>query len=187
MLTQISFLFSGHGFGINTNIFETNLINLAVVIAVVISVGGDALRELLSNRKQTILDNLSSAEQRAKEIEDKINQARQRAEQAEAKAIEIRQSGFDAAEKEKKACIDQAEKEAYRLRQLKQDTLNFEQQKVSRNIAQQIIALSVQLAEEKVEKMPEEKDAEIFHEWVNDHKMTFWATIQDYARRLVLQ
>jgi hypothetical protein len=27
----------GHGFGINTNIFETNIINLAAVIAIVIS------------------------------------------------------------------------------------------------------------------------------------------------------
>ena len=45
--TEISFIFSGHGFGINTNILETNVINLAVVIAVVISFVGDAVRELL--------------------------------------------------------------------------------------------------------------------------------------------
>jgi hypothetical protein len=30
------FNFSGHGFGFNTNILETNVINLAVVIAVVV-------------------------------------------------------------------------------------------------------------------------------------------------------
>lgn len=34
----IDVLFSGHGFGINTNILETNVLNLAVVIAVVVSV-----------------------------------------------------------------------------------------------------------------------------------------------------
>jgi hypothetical protein len=37
-------VFSGHGFGFNTNILETNVINLAVVIAVVVSVVGDAVR-----------------------------------------------------------------------------------------------------------------------------------------------
>jgi hypothetical protein len=37
------FNFSGHGFGFNTNILETNVINLAVVIAVVVSVVGDAV------------------------------------------------------------------------------------------------------------------------------------------------
>jgi len=50
--TVISFLFPGHGFGFNTNILETNVINLAVVIAVVVSFVGDAVRELLKNRKK---------------------------------------------------------------------------------------------------------------------------------------
>jgi len=49
---DISSLFSGNGFGINTNILETNIINLAVVIAIVISFVGDALRELLETRRQ---------------------------------------------------------------------------------------------------------------------------------------
>jgi hypothetical protein len=35
--TRIGLIFSGHGFGFNTNILETNVINLAVVIAVVVS------------------------------------------------------------------------------------------------------------------------------------------------------
>jgi hypothetical protein len=39
--TRIGLIFSGHGFGF-TNILETNVINLAVVIAVVVSVVGDA-------------------------------------------------------------------------------------------------------------------------------------------------
>jgi hypothetical protein len=40
--TRIGLIFSGHGFGFNTNILETNVINLAVVIAVVVSVVGGA-------------------------------------------------------------------------------------------------------------------------------------------------
>jgi F-type H+-transporting ATPase subunit b len=53
--TRIGLIFSGHGFGFNTNILETNVINLAVVIAVVVSVVGDAVRELLKNRKKQLL------------------------------------------------------------------------------------------------------------------------------------
>ena len=37
----------GHGFGINTNIFETNILNLAVVIAIVISFVGNNLTAIL--------------------------------------------------------------------------------------------------------------------------------------------
>ncbi len=48
----------GESFGFNFNILETNLINLSVVIGIVVSFGGNALRSLLDNRKQTILTNL---------------------------------------------------------------------------------------------------------------------------------
>jgi hypothetical protein len=53
--TRIGLIFSGHGFGFNTNILETNVINLAVVIAVVVSVVGDAVRELLKIEKKQLL------------------------------------------------------------------------------------------------------------------------------------
>jgi F0F1-type ATP synthase membrane subunit b/b' len=59
--------------GFNTNILETNVINLAVVIAVVVSVVGDAVRELLKNRKETIINNLREADNRANEaLENEI-------------------------------------------------------------------------------------------------------------------
>jgi F-type H+-transporting ATPase subunit b len=69
--TRIGLIFSGHGFGFNTNILETNVINLAVVIAVVSVV--DAVRELLKNRKETIINNLREADNRANEaLENEI-------------------------------------------------------------------------------------------------------------------
>jgi F-type H+-transporting ATPase subunit b len=180
--TVIGCLFSGHGFGINTNLFETNVINLAVVIAVVISAGGDALRELLENRKQTILDNLASADARAQEIEMEMNQARQQLERAIEKAKEIRQSGLLAAEKEKKACISQAEGEAQRLHTLKEDNVRFEQQKAMKQVAEMMILASLDVAYKKVEKR---MNSDTFHVWVNDHKMSFYETLDRYARQLI--
>jgi len=46
------------GFGLNTNLFETNILNLTVVIGVVIKVVGDSLRSLLDQRRKTILSTL---------------------------------------------------------------------------------------------------------------------------------
>jgi F-type H+-transporting ATPase subunit b len=74
--TRIGLIFSGHGFGFNTNILETNVINLAVVIAVVVSVVGDAVRELLKNRKETIINNLREADNRANEALEKRDLAK---------------------------------------------------------------------------------------------------------------
>jgi PII-like signaling protein len=68
--TEISLIFSGHGFGFNTNILETNVINLAVVIAVVVSVVGDAVR--IIKRIEKNINNLRQAEDRANEALNEI-------------------------------------------------------------------------------------------------------------------
>ena len=54
----------GEGFGINTNLLETNVINLAVVVGVLIYFGGDVLTSLLTNRKETIMKSITDAEVR---------------------------------------------------------------------------------------------------------------------------
>jgi F-type H+-transporting ATPase subunit b len=85
--TRIGLIFSGHGFGFNTNILETNVINLAVVIAVVVSVVGDAVRELLKNRKETIINNLREADNRANEALER-DLAKAQLQEAQPKEIE---------------------------------------------------------------------------------------------------
>jgi F-type H+-transporting ATPase subunit b len=172
---DISLIFSGHGFGINTNIFETNVINLAVVIGVVVSFVGDAVRELLDNRKKTILQNICAADARAKEVEEKMNQAKLQFEKAEKKAAEIREQGFIVAEREKKACIEQAEEETARLKQVKQDTINLQQQKAIQQISQQIVLLSLKQVREKLQVKMKSRT---FHPWINKVKVNKYTSIK---------
>src|SRR4051794_25142412 len=104
-LTLLSNLPLGEGFGFNGNILETNIINLTVVIGVVVSFGGDALRALLENRRQIILNNLREADLRAAEAQEKLTKAKTQLELAQKKAGEIREQGKITAEQEKKQCI----------------------------------------------------------------------------------
>ena len=60
------------GFGFNTNIFETNVINLAAVLGIVITFVGPNLTALLEDRKKTILNNLEEANQRALDAQEKL-------------------------------------------------------------------------------------------------------------------
>ena len=147
LLTEIS---PGEGFGFNGNILETNILNLAVVLGVVISFGGDALRSLLENRKQTILKNLQEADKRAKEAQEKLVQAKTQLELAQKKASEIRQQGLLAIEKEKEKCIEKAEQDAARLEEKKQETIRFHQQKAVTQISQQVIFLALKQVREKL-------------------------------------
>jgi len=172
---DISGLFSGNGFGINTNILETNLINLAVVIAIVISFVGDALRELLATRKQKISDNLSLADARVAEMEQRIGDAKAQLEKAKKRASQIREQGILTAEQEKNLCIEQAKLEATRLKQLKDDSIRLQQQKAIQNISQQIIALSAQQAYKQLKGRM--KTGRNFQRWVNKGRMAKYVSI----------
>nr|YP_009728211.1 ATP synthase CF0 B subunit [Colemanosphaera angeleri]QIA47140.1 ATP synthase CF0 B subunit [Colemanosphaera angeleri] len=123
-------LIIGHGgFGFNTNIFETNIINLAAVVGIVVSFVGKNLSSLLEDRKNTIVKNLQEANQRAIEAEEKLNAARAQLEIAKKKAQEIREEGVLRATQEINNVVSQHELRLARLEEFKQETLQFYQQK----------------------------------------------------------
>ena len=164
LLTLFGNLPVGEGFGFNTNILETNIINLAVVIAVVFTFVGDALTSLLENRKQTVLNNLREADQRAAEAQEKLNQAQSQLELAKKKAIEIKEQGLATAEQEKLQTISQAEKDVVRLEELKEETIKLQQQKAVSQISQQVVTLALTKVREKLAKSLNDS----FHSSVNN-------------------
>jgi F-type H+-transporting ATPase subunit b len=149
MLFSTSLMFAGH-FGFNTNILETNVLNLAVVLAIVITYVGDALRGLLANRKQTILNNFREADQRASEAQDRLNQARLQLEKAKKKADEISQQAVFTVDQEKKQLLSQTQEDIKRLSILQQETLKFEQQKAQNELAQKLVRLALHQVREKL-------------------------------------
>ena len=61
------------GIELNLNIFETNLINLSIVLSVVFLVIGDAFKSALSERKNGILTALNEANERYEEAQNRLN------------------------------------------------------------------------------------------------------------------
>ena len=104
---DINLIFSGHGFGINTNILETNIVNLAVVIAVVISFVGEVIQNLLKDRRQSILKNIEEVNTRSLEVKEKMKKAVLKLQTAQEKALKIKKQGLIAAERERKAIKEQ--------------------------------------------------------------------------------
>lgn len=128
------------GFGINTNIFETNVINLAAVVAVVISFVGKNLSALLEERKKTIVSNLQEASQRAMEAQEKLSQAKAQLELAQKKAKDIREEGILKATQEVNNCVSQHEQRLSLLEEFKQETIMFYQQKAFKQAYMYVIS-----------------------------------------------
>jgi F-type H+-transporting ATPase subunit b len=140
------------GFGINTNIFETNIINLAAVIGIVISFVGSNLTQLLNDRQKTILSNLEEASQRAREAEEKRKKAISQFELAQTKAQEIRKEGIDRATKEIKRVVSQHELRLSSLEELKNETIVFYQQKAVKKAYIYIVSRIMNRVRERLNK-----------------------------------
>lgn len=117
------------GFGINTNILETNVINLAAVLFVVVNFAGQNLTALLAERKRTIVNNLSEATLRAEQAAQNLNEKRTQFEVAKQKATQIREEGLTRVQAELNNCTAEHEARLARLNDFKQETVNFYQQK----------------------------------------------------------
>lgn len=141
----------GHGgFGFNGNIFETNIINLAAVVGIVVTFVGGNLTALLEDRKKTILNNLQEANQRAIEAQEKLSQARAQLESAKNKSKEIREEGILRANQEINNCVTQHEIRLARLREFKQETLQQAEQKAFKQAYMYLIARILKRVREKL-------------------------------------
>lgn len=83
-LLNYSIIVASHeakGWTINTNILDTNIINLGILISALIYLGKEALGNILSNRQQKVFSAIQEAE-------IKLEQANQRLIEAE-KQLEV--------------------------------------------------------------------------------------------------
>ena len=106
-----------NGFGLNTNLFETNVLNLAVVLGVVIKVVGDSLRSLLDQRRKAILSTLQEADLKAKEAKQRLEAAQRTLEEARLRVQEIRAKAIQTIEREESLMQKQLKKDLCRLRE----------------------------------------------------------------------
>nr|YP_009749738.1 ATP synthase CF0 subunit I [Leucanthemum maximum]YP_009775699.1 ATP synthase CF0 B subunit [Leucanthemum vulgare]YP_009775786.1 ATP synthase CF0 B subunit [Leucanthemum virgatum]QIJ46010.1 ATP synthase CF0 subunit I [Leucanthemum maximum]QJA15925.1 ATP synthase CF0 B subunit [Leucanthemum vulgare]QJA16012.1 ATP synthase CF0 B subunit [Leucanthemum virgatum] len=135
---------SAGSFGFNTDILATNLINLSVVLGVLIFFGKGVLSDLLDNRKQRILNTIKNSEELRAGAIEQLEKARTRLRKVEIEADQFRVNGYSEIEREKLNLIDSTYKTLEQLENYKNETINFEQQKASNQVRQQIFQQALQ-------------------------------------------
>ena len=138
--------------GIQTNIFETNIINLAVVIAVVIFFVGDAVKALLAKRQESIFSNLQQAQDRAKEIEQSYLNAKNKFKNASNEAIEIGIQNKESIQQQEKQYQMQLTQSLQRLKEFQKSTIYYQQQKIQKQLKQNVIDFAIKKVNKKFEK-----------------------------------
>ena len=134
------------GFGFNTNILETNVLNLAVVVPAVFVLGKDTLTSILQARREKILATLRSADDRFKAAQLELDAAKLELARAKDKVSEIQAEGHQTIsalrlEEEKRFA-----EVAVRFSSLKEETIRLEEEKVIAEFRQQLIKVAFKKA-----------------------------------------
>ena len=129
----------GNGFGFNGDLFETNILNLAVVLGLLFYVGSDFLSSLLESRKETILQSLRDADERYQEAVNQLNQAVAELEEATAKAAEVRKQGEASAQAIAERLAAMSKDDEARLEDAKDVTIKLERSKAFAELYEDVV------------------------------------------------
>nr|YP_003934544.1 ATP synthase CF0 subunit I [Myriopteris lindheimeri]YP_009529259.1 ATP synthase CF0 subunit I [Myriopteris covillei]ADL29818.1 ATP synthase CF0 subunit I [Myriopteris lindheimeri]AXX76365.1 ATP synthase CF0 subunit I [Myriopteris covillei] len=150
IVTPSSYWAPAGSIGLNTNIFEINLINLVLVLGILFYYGKGVLINFLENRERTISNTIRDAEERHTEATEKLLRARIRLQQAEIKADEIRISGLTQMDKERRDLVDAADNDLKGLEDSKNYAIRFEKQRAIEQVRQQVSRLASERALESL-------------------------------------
>jgi F-type H+-transporting ATPase subunit b len=142
MLFQVS-----SAFGFNTNLFETNVLNLIVVVGIVVKVGGDALSTLLDQRRQTIVAALKETDKKIRDAQAQLDEARRAVEASRLRAEEIRIQAIQMADLETSKAQKQLKEDLVRLQEKSRQELQSERQRIIQGIVQKVADISLVSAE----------------------------------------
>ena len=139
-------LFALEGFGLNLNLFETNVLNLAVVIFGLYKFLPNFLGGMLERRRSAILADLKDAEERLEEATKSLSQAKKELASAEQKASQIRSDCKKRAEAIRLESEKRTVEEMARIKQGAASDLNVEAARISSQLRSEAAKLAIETA-----------------------------------------
>ena len=138
--------FASEGFGLNFNLFETNIINLAVVIFGLYKFLPGFLGKILEKRRTSILTDLKDAEERLNQAKNSFSQAKEELASAKQKADKIRTDCKARAEAIRIESEKRTVEEMARIKQGAASDLNAEATRVSSQLRREAARLAIEKA-----------------------------------------
>lgn len=135
----------------NTNLLDTNIINLSFVIAVLFYFGGDVLNSLLEDRLSTILKSLDEVKALKLNLQEIESQSDPSIDSLEQDLDKIKKDLSAAVERMRIDIKTRYTKEISDLELGKKAKISFEEEKATSQIAEKIKYLTVQLSVLQIE------------------------------------
>ena len=140
------FTFASEGFGLNLDLFETNIINLAVVIFGLYKFLPGFLGKILEKRRTTILTDLKDAEERLIQAKNSLSKAKDELASAKQKAEKIRNDCKVRAEAIRLDSEKRTVEEMARIKQGAASNLTAEAARVTSQLRKEAAELAIEKA-----------------------------------------
>jgi len=138
--------FASEGFGLNLNLFETNILNLAVVIFGLYKFLPGFIGKILEKRRSTILSDLNDAEERLTQAKNSLSKAKEELASAKQKAEKIRNDCKARAEAIRLESEKRTVEEMARIKQGAASDLNAEAARVTSQLRKEAAELAIEKA-----------------------------------------
>jgi len=142
-LTSFSTQISGVEVSLNTDIFETNVINIALLLGGVIYLLSGALGEALSERQKKILGAIQESEERLQEADARFNESETQLAQAQMVMDSIKSDSETTAKQVKDTVLNDGKVEIERLTSSAKSQITTIEAKVRKQISDYFVALAL--------------------------------------------
>jgi len=139
-------IFAAGGFGLNLNVLETNIINLAVVVFGLYKFLPGFLGKILEKRRTSILTDLKDAEERLNQSKNSLLKAKEELASAKQKADRIRNDSKARAEAIRLESEKKTVEEMARIKQGAASDLNAEAARVTSQLRKEAAELAIEKA-----------------------------------------
>lgn len=140
------------GFGLNVDILETNLINLAIIIGVLFYFGRGFLGNILNERRSNIETAIKEAEQKLQNAAAALADSQQKLTQAQAEAERIRAAAQERAKAARESILARAAQDVERLKADSAKDLDSERDRVINELRVRAAALALEKAESQLKE-----------------------------------
>ena len=169
---QIFTLLANEGISLNTDILETGLINILVLLAILIYTGRDFLGSLLEERRTTIVKGVQDAEDRLSEAKKRLVEAEKQLNQANIVISEIKNEAVATKKVLLESDAFQAKKDLTVRFDRALATFRSKERQIFVEIKQQIITLVLQRTLSRVQETfkSEERSSALINETIDKLK-----------------
>jgi F-type H+-transporting ATPase subunit b len=140
------------GFGINTDIFDTNIINIALLWAIILYAGSDFLSSTLSDRQQKSVTALQEAEEQLSYSKARLAEAEKQIAQTETSINQIKVDAEAAAQTLKESILQDGKKEIESITLKGKSSISVLEAQVKSQIQQTIADLALKRVVSKLKQ-----------------------------------